>query len=72
MNRSIFWPLLLVVAGTLLLLGNFNLIRLNPLALLRDYWPLLLIAAGLDILLSGARRRERRLRESDDGPIGQA
>lgn len=70
MNRSIFWPLLLVVVGTLLLLNNFNLIQLNPLALLRDYWPLILIAAGLDVLLGGVWRRERRSRESDDRPIG--
>ncbi|MGH2592056.1 MAG: LiaI-LiaF-like domain-containing protein [Anaerolineae bacterium] len=66
MVRSIFWPLLLIVVGVLLLLGNFNLIAINPWLLIRDYWPLLLIAAGLDILLSGFLRRDRPSRVSDD------
>jgi hypothetical protein len=60
MRRSIFWPLLLVVAGVLLLLSNFSLIRASAWDLIRNGWPILLVAAGLEIFLDAHLRRERR------------
>ena len=48
--RSIFWPLVLIAAGVLWLLGNFNIISNANLFALARLWPLLLIAIGLDIL----------------------
>lgn len=49
--RSIFWPLILIAAGVLWLLGNFNVISGSNLYALVRLWPVLLIAVGLDILL---------------------
>lgn len=59
MFRPVFWSLLLVTVGVLLLLSNFNLIQFDIFDLLFRGWPLLLIAIGLDIILSGYRRRDR-------------
>ncbi|HEY4687790.1 MAG TPA: DUF5668 domain-containing protein [Anaerolineae bacterium] len=56
MRRSIFWPLLLVIAGTLLLLSNFGLLRASAWDLIRTGWPVLLVAIGLDVLLRSASR----------------
>jgi hypothetical protein len=55
--RSFFWSTLLVIAGALLLLGNFNLIQFDVFELLSKAWPVILIAIGLDIFLSGYRKR---------------
>lgn len=43
------WPLLLVVAGILLLLNNFFLISLNVL----EFWPIVLILLGVQLLWRG-------------------
>jgi hypothetical protein len=43
------WPLILVVAGVLLLLNNFMLIPLNVL----EFWPIVLILVGLQLLWRG-------------------
>lgn len=43
------WPLVLVVAGVLLLLNNYLLLEFDILQL----WPLLLVALGLQVLLRG-------------------
>ncbi len=66
MRRSIFWPLLLIIAGVLLLLANFGLIRANAWDLIQNGWPVLLIAAGLDIFLGAYGRRERRSETGED------
>ncbi|GAB4477266.1 MAG: hypothetical protein Kow00124_20240 [Anaerolineae bacterium] len=49
--RSLFWPIMLIGAGVVLLLANLNLLQIDPLSLWR-LWPLLLIVAGIDILFS--------------------
>ena len=46
---SLFWGLLLVTAGVLLLLGNFGYVQLDWMNVLR-LWPLAIIAAGVSIL----------------------
>lgn len=43
------WPIILVVAGVLLLLYNFLLINFNVAHL----WPILLVALGLQVLING-------------------
>ena len=49
-ERSLFWPIVLIGAGTIWLLSNFNVIQeLSWVSLVR-LWPLALIAAGLDML----------------------
>lgn len=49
-KAPLFWPLVMIVAGGLLLLSNFLLLEdFNVLTL----WPLLLVAAGAYILLRG-------------------
>jgi len=50
-HRSILWPILLIGAGVILLLANFNLITTANLAALSSLWPLLLVALGLEILI---------------------
>lgn len=57
-RRGIFFPLLLIVVGIVLLLNTLGTIPGNPWSLLLRLWPMLLIAGGLDGLLHG------------EGPIG--
>lgn len=52
---SLFWPLLLIAAGVLVLLDSLGYIDLNFWELWR-FWPVLLILVGLDLLL-GRRSR---------------
>lgn len=46
---SVFWGLLIILIGTLLLLKNFNIINVNLLGLWR-LWPVLIIGLGLSML----------------------
>lgn len=48
---SVFWGLLLIAGGVLLLLGNLRVVDVNWGGLIR-LWPLLIVAAGLSILAS--------------------
>ena len=45
---SLFWPMILIGAGTLLLLSNLGVVPWSSWSLL---WPVLLIALGLDVLI---------------------
>lgn len=47
---ALFWPLMLIGAGVVLLLYQFDLLRINPWTLLWRYWPVILILVGIDIL----------------------
>lgn len=46
---SVFWGLLFVLVGVLLLLGNLGLVAIN-LANIWQLWPMLIIGAGLSLL----------------------
>jgi hypothetical protein len=48
---SVFWPVILIIAGVLFLLDNLGMLHVNFWQLWR-LWPILLILAGLDILLA--------------------
>ncbi len=48
---SLFWPLLLVGLGVLLLLQNLNLLPSGTWQALTQLWPVLLILLGLDMLV---------------------
>jgi hypothetical protein len=48
-RQGILWPIILIAAGVLLLLGNLGLLQWNVWELAR-FWPLILVLAGLDIL----------------------
>lgn len=50
-DRSLFWPIVLIGAGIIWLLANFNVIPDVNLGLLVRLWPLFLIAAGFELLL---------------------
>ena len=50
-NRSIFWPLTFIAAGTLWLIINMNLIPAGNLWALTHIWPYLLIALGAGLIL---------------------
>ena len=52
-RRGIFFPLLLLAAGILLLLSNFGYLPGGFWAFVSLYWPVLLILAGLDGLFKG-------------------
>ncbi len=47
---GLFWPLLLIGVGLVLLFSNIGLLPPNPWPLLIQLWPVLLIAAGLNLL----------------------
>lgn len=52
-RRGVFFPLLLLAAGTLLLLSNFGYLPGGFWGFVELYWPVLLILAGLDGLIKG-------------------
>lgn len=52
-ERHVFWPLLLIIIGVVLLLGQFGLLRLDWSILWR-LWPVLLILVGIEIILNYA------------------
>lgn len=51
-----FWPLVLIVIGIFLILGNLGWLDWNVLWSLTYLWPLLLVAVGVDMLLRGRYR----------------
>ncbi|MBN1640430.1 MAG: hypothetical protein JXA09_04270 [Anaerolineae bacterium] len=48
---SVFWPMVLIGAGVLLLLSNLGYVSWSSWNLLWRLWPLLLIALGVDVLI---------------------
>jgi hypothetical protein len=50
-RTSLFWPILLIGAGIILLMDMQGLLVNRPLALLATYWPVLFIVAGIELLL---------------------
>lgn len=48
--RSLFFPLLLVLAGIFLLLTNLGYIQSSPWNIVGTYWPLIFVVGGLDSL----------------------
>lgn len=49
-NRSLFWPIILVGAGVILLLRNLEIIPAFNMSVIWRMWPLLLVVAGLELL----------------------
>lgn len=47
---NLFWPILLIGVGVLLLLANLNVIETINIAYLLQLWPLVLIALGIEVL----------------------
>src|SRR5512143_1397450 len=50
----LFWPIILIGVGSILLLTNLGVIKGNPWNIILQLWPVLLIALGLEILFGGA------------------
>jgi hypothetical protein len=50
----LFWPIILIGVGSILLLTNLGVIHGNPWTIIFQLWPVLLIALGLEILLGGS------------------
>jgi hypothetical protein len=50
---SLFWPIILIGTGVILLLSNMGLLAVDAWAVIWRLWPVLLIIIGLDILLCG-------------------
>jgi hypothetical protein len=50
----LFWPIILIGVGSILLLNNLGVIKGNPWTIIFQLWPVLLIALGLEILFGGA------------------
>ncbi|HMM54645.1 MAG TPA: DUF5668 domain-containing protein [Candidatus Desulfobacillus sp.] len=54
--RGTFWPMILILAGSLLLLANLGILPLGKLkALAATWWPLILVLAGIFSLLKKGR-----------------
>ncbi len=49
---SFFWPMMLIGIGTIWLLTNIGVFKVENIVVLARLWPLLLIVAGLDLLFS--------------------
>lgn len=49
----LFWPIVLIGVGSILLLSNLGVIVGNPWTIIFQLWPVLLIALGLEILFGG-------------------
>ncbi len=52
-RHGIFWPVLLITTGVVLLLNTMGVIQRNPWELLFSLWPLLFILGGLDHIFRG-------------------
>lgn len=52
-RRSVFIPIILIVAGVVLLMYNFGLVPGDPWEIIFRLWPVILIALGLDSILRG-------------------
>ena len=50
----LFWPIILIGVGAILLLSNLGVIHGNPWTIMLQLWPVLLIALGLEILFGGS------------------
>jgi hypothetical protein len=50
----LFWPIILIGVGAILLLTNLGVIHGNPWTIMLQLWPVLLIALGLEILFGGS------------------
>jgi len=50
----LFWPIILIGVGAILLFTNLGLIHGNPWTIIMQLWPVLLIALGLEILFGGS------------------
>mgnify|MGYP001237793598 CR=1 FL=1 len=54
--RGIFWPVILIAVGSLLLLSNLDILPLRDLkALMATWWPVILIAIGVSALIRRGR-----------------
>ena len=50
----LFWPIILIGVGSILLLSNLGVITGNPWTIILQLWPVLLIALGLEVLFGGS------------------
>ncbi len=48
--RSVFWPIVIIGLGVLLLLSNMGLFPTSAWAVLWRFWPVALIALGIDVI----------------------
>ncbi len=55
-HNSIFWAVIIILVGLLLLLNNLNYIDIGDLS--RDYWPVILILVGIFLLIKRERRHD--------------
>ncbi|GAB4450084.1 MAG: hypothetical protein Kow00120_20380 [Anaerolineae bacterium] len=53
-RRSLFWPVVLIGAGVIILLDNLGVFPagVSPWAVMARYWPLILILIGIDMLVA--------------------
>lgn len=49
-SPGVFWPIIFIGAGVILLLSNLGLLAVNSWAMLWQLWPALLIVIGLDVM----------------------
>jgi hypothetical protein len=49
---SLFWPIVLIGAGIILLMDMQGMLVNQPLLLLANYWPVIFIVAGVELIFS--------------------
>lgn len=47
---NLFFPIVLVGTGVILLMGNLGMLTRDPILFLLQFWPVFLIAAGIQLL----------------------
>jgi uncharacterized membrane protein YphA (DoxX/SURF4 family) len=52
---NLFWPIVLIGAGVILLMANAGIVTHDPLVMFLQYWPVLLIVGGIDLIFSRTR-----------------
>jgi len=55
-SGSVFWGVVLVVLGTVLLLANFDVIRYDTIF---DFWPVAVIGIGLKLVIEAVSRGQK-------------
>lgn len=70
-QKRMFWGIIIILAGIVLLFSNFNFIDYSVRHFLRNLWPLILVAVGIALIVHHAGKRETYSNDSFQMPPGR-